>query len=128
MNGGQTKVDISKKYAGLVYQMVLVREFETACDNLYKTRSRGVYALYSGQKPRVGALSALEKREYVTRPTAIAARPRAESIPDCDGRDDGQARERQTRLDTLARAQFLGRISIVGGHLRRRASPSIALT
>src|SRR3990172_1581628 len=63
------KVDISKEtLLDWYYQMVLVREFETACDNLYKDKKiTGVYMhLYSGQEATgVGALTALEKRDHV---------------------------------------------------------------
>ncbi len=109
------------------YQMVLVREFENACDKLYREKKiTGVYLhLYSGHEASgVGALAALEERDHVItayRDHGIAL-IRGISANKCMaemmGKKTGTSGGKGGSMHLASREHnFWGGYAIVGGHL-----------
>ena len=102
------------------HQMVLIREFEETCHNLYwQKRITGVYLhLYSGQEAvGVGAVAALEEDDqcHYGLPRSWHCTGAGHRPQPADGRDDGQTHRsqwRQRRFDAprQPRSQFLGRL------------------
>jgi len=117
-----------KKLLGWYGQMVLIREFEDACDRLFweEKQITGVYLhLYSGHEAvGVGALAALTERDHVItayRDHGIAL-ARGLDVGACMaemmGRVDGTSGGKGGSMHLADRSRnFWGGYAIVGGHL-----------
>jgi pyruvate dehydrogenase E1 component alpha subunit len=109
------------------YQMVLIREFETTCDHLYKEKKiTGVYLhLYSGHEATgVGAVAGLEKRDHVItayRDHGIALARGVDAnaaMAEMMGKKTGVSGGKGGSMHLADRSlNFWGGYAIVGGHL-----------
>jgi pyruvate dehydrogenase E1 component alpha subunit len=109
------------------YQMYLIRQFETKCDELYAEKKiTGVYMhLYSGHEAvGVGALATLEERDHVItayRDHGIALARGVDINPvmaEMLGRVDGVSGGKGGSMHLASREHnFWGGYAIVGGHL-----------
>ncbi|MDX1993373.1 MAG: thiamine pyrophosphate-dependent enzyme [bacterium] len=109
------------------YQMVLIREFETRCDELYHQKKiTGVYLhLYSGHEATgVGAVAALEQRDHVItayRDHGIALARGVDAnriMAEMIGKVDGVSGGKGGSMHLASREHnFWGGYAIVGGHL-----------
>ncbi len=109
------------------YQMVLIRKFETRCDELYQDKKiTGVYLhLYSGHEATgVGAVAALEKRDHVItayRDHGIALARGVHANPimaEMMGKLTGTSGGKGGSMHLASREHnFWGGYAIVGGHL-----------
>lgn len=109
------------------YQMVLIREFETACDELYQQkRITGVYLhLYSGHEATgVGALAAITERDHIITAyrdhgIALARGVDANAImAEMMGKTTGTSGGKGGSMHLASREHnFWGGYAIVGGHL-----------
>lgn len=108
-------------------QMVLIRQFESKCDELYSQKKiTGVYMhLYSGHEATgVGAVGALEERDHVItayRDHGIALARGLDPNPlmaEMMGRKDGVSGGKGGSMHLASREHnFWGGYAIVGGHL-----------
>src|SRR5690606_14780202 len=132
-----SKVDISKETLLDWYrQMVLIRKFETRCDELYQDKKiTGVYLhLYSGHEATgVGALSALTERDHVItayRDHGIALARGVDAKPlmaEMMGKVDGVSGGKGGSMHLASREHnFWGGYAIVGGHLPLAAGIGLA--
>lgn len=109
------------------YQMVLIREFETACDELYQQKHiTGVYLhLYSGHEATgVGALAAITERDHIITAyrdhgIALARGVDANAImAEMMGKTTGTSGGKGGSMHLASREHnFWGGYAIVGGHL-----------
>lgn len=109
------------------YQMVLIREFETACDELYQQkRITGVYLhLYSGHEATgVGALAAITERDHVITAyrdhgLALILGVDANAVmAEMMGKKTGTSGGKGGSMHLASRQHnFWGGYAIVGGHL-----------
>lgn len=118
------------------YQMVLIREFETRCDELYREKKiTGVYLhLYSGHEATgVGALAAITKRDHVItayRDHGIALARGVDAnriMAEMMGKVDGTSGGKGGSMHLASREHnFWGGYAIVGGHLPLAAGIALA--
>lgn len=118
------------------YQMVLIRDFETRCDELYREKKiTGVYLhLYSGHEATgVGALSALEARDHVItayRDHGIALARGVDAnrlMAEMMGKKNGVSGGKGGSMHLASREHnFWGGYAIVGGHLPLAAGIGLA--
>lgn len=109
------------------YQMVLIRQFEVTCDELYKEKKiTGVYLhLYSGHEAvGVGALAALREQDHVItayRDHGIALARGVDAKPlmaEMMGKSTGVSGGKGGSMHLASRDHnFWGGYAIVGGHL-----------
>lgn len=108
-------------------QMVLIRQFETRCDELYRDKKiTGVYLhLYSGHEATgIGALAAIEKRDHVItayRDHGLALIRGVDAKPlmaEMMGKRTGVSGGKGGSMHLASRKHnFWGGYAIVGGHL-----------
>lgn len=117
-------------------QMVLIRHFETRCDELYQEKKiTGVYLhLYSGHEATgVGALAALEQRDHIItayRDHGIALARGVHPNPlmaEMMGKQNGVSGGKGGSMHLASREHnFWGGYAIVGGHLPLAAGIGLA--
>lgn len=118
------------------YQMVLIREFETKCDELYQQkRITGVYLhLYSGHEAvGVGALAAITERDHVITAyrdhgLALIRGVSANAVmAEMMGKKTGTSGGKGGSMHIASREHnFWGGYAIVGGHLPLAAGIALA--
>lgn len=124
----KSKANISKEtLLDWFYQMVLIRDFETTCDDLYKEKKiTGVYLhLYSGHEATgVGAVAALGKDDHVItayRDHGIALARGVDpnrAMAEMMGKRSGVSGGKGGSMHLASREHnFWGGYAIVGGHL-----------
>lgn len=124
----QVKTRINKEtLLDWFYQMVLIREFETRCDELYTEKKiTGVYMhLYSGHEATgVGALAAIAERDHVItayRDHGIALARGVDPnaiMAEMMGKRNGTSGGKGGSMHLASREHnFWGGYAIVGGHL-----------
>ena len=124
----KSKANISKEtLLDWFYQMVLIRDFETTCDDLYKEKKiTGVYLhLYSGHEATgVGAVAAIGKDDHVItayRDHGIALARGVDAnraMAEMMGKRTGVSGGKGGSMHLASREHnFWGGYAIVGGHL-----------